>query len=159
MRRHCKSAIVTLLTIGCVLTGCSHSDRPPTYPVTGTVSSLGKPVTGAAITFVPTGNGGEAASAISDSEGKYVLTTWAQGDGARPGQYRVKVSKSAQAAVDTSKMVQNLSYEEEQRTYVENTKPLPPPKRLIPIKFENEATSGLSHTVEEKATTFDIKVE
>ena len=159
MKRLCKFAVATLLTIGFALTGCSKSDRPPTYPVTGTVTSQGKPVAGAAITFVPTGNDGEAASAITDSEGKYALTTWEQGDGARPGQYRVKVSKVEQGTVDPSKLVQNLSYEEEQRIYVENAKPPPPPKRLIPIKFENEATSGLTHAVEEKATTFDIKIE
>jgi hypothetical protein len=154
-----RFAVATLLTVGFVLTGCSNSDRPPTYPVTGTVTSQGKPVAGAAITFVPTGDDGEAASAFSDSDGKYALTTWERGDGARPGKYRVKVSKIEQGAVDPSKMVQHLSYEEEQRTYVENAKPLPPPKKLIPIKFESEETSGLTHTVEEKATTFDIKIE
>ena len=102
---------------------------------------------------------GEAASAITDSEGKYALTTWEAGDGARPGEYRVKVSKQEQQTVDPSKMVQNLSIEEEQKIYVENKKPPPPAKRLIPSKFENEQTSGLIHKVEEKPTTFDIKIE
>jgi hypothetical protein len=154
-----KLAVAILVTVGIVLTGCSNSSRPPTYPVTGTVTSQGKPLAGAAITFVPTGEGGEAASAMTDSDGKYALTTWEAGDGARPGQYRVKVSLHEQKAVDPSKMVQNLSYEEEQKIYVENTKPAPPPKRLIPAKFENDQTSGLTHTVEERPTTFDIKIE
>ena len=158
MNRPGKLAVSTLVTVGIVLTGCSNSSRPPTYPVTGTVTSKGKPVAGAAITFVPTGEG-EAASAMTDAEGKYALTTWATGDGARPGEYRVKVSKQELAAVDPSKLVQNLSYEEEQKIYVENKKPAPPPKRLIPGKFENEQTSGLIHKVEEKPTTFDIKIE
>src|SRR6187399_2370414 len=94
-----KLAFSTLLTVGIVLTGCWGSSRPATYPVTGTVTSQGKPVAGAVITFVPT-DAGEAASAITDSEGKYALTTWAAGDGARPGEYRVKVSKQEQAAAD-----------------------------------------------------------
>ena len=91
--------------------------------MTGTVTLQGKPVAGAAITFVPTGEEGEAASAITDSEGKYALTTWEAGDGARPGEYRVKVSKQEQQTVDPSKMVKNLSIEEEQKIYVESKKP------------------------------------
>ena len=158
MNRPAKLALSTLVTVGIVLTGCSNSSRPPTYPVTGTVTSQGKPVAGAAITFVPTGEG-EAASAITDSEGKYALTTWEAGDGARPGEYRVKVSKQEQQTVDPSKLVQNLSIEEEQKIYVESKKPAPPAKRLIPSKFENEQTSGLTHKVEDKPTTFDIKIE
>ena len=152
-------AISTLMTVGIVLTGCSNSSQSPTYRVTGTVTSQGKPVAGAAITFVPTGNEGEAASAITDSDGKYALTTWRAGDGARPGEYRVKVSKQEQKTVDPSKMVKNLSIEEEQKIYVESKKPRPPAKSLIPSKFENEQTSGLIHKVEKKPTTFDIKIE
>ena len=159
MNRPCKLAVSSLVTVGIVLTGCSNLSRPPTYPVTGTVTSQGKPVAGAAITFVPTSKEGEAASALTDSEGKYALTTWEAGDGARPGQYRVKVSKQEQVAVDPSKMVQNLSLEEEQKIYVESKKPAPPAKRLIPSKFENEETSGLIHKVEKKPTRFDIKIE
>jgi hypothetical protein len=159
MNRLGKLAVSILVTVGIVVTGCSNSSRPPTYPVTGTVTSQGKPVAGATVTFVPTGTEGEAASAITDSEGKYALTTWDAGDGARPGEYRVKVSKQEQQAVDPSKMVRNLSIEEEQKIYVEKTKPAPPAKRLIPSKFENDQTSGLVHKVEEKPTTFDIKIE
>ena len=154
-----KLAVSTLVTVGIVLTGCSNSSRPSTYPVTGTVTSQGKPVAGAAITFVPTGNEGEAASAITDSNGKYALTTWKAGDGARPGEYRVKVTKQEQQAVDPSKMVKNLSIEEEQKIYVESKKPNPPAKSLIPSKYQDDQTSGLTHTVEKKPTTFDIKID
>jgi len=151
-------ALSTFVTVGIVLTGCS-TGRPKTYQVTGTVTMKGQPVAGAAITFVPTGNEGEAASAITDSDGKYALTTWQAGDGARPGEYRVKVSKQEQQTVDPSKMVKNLSIEEEQKIYVENKKPPPPAKSLIPSKYQDDQTSGLIHKVEQKPTTFDIKIE
>jgi hypothetical protein len=154
-----KLAVAALVTVGFVLTGCSNSSRPPTYPVTGTVTLQGKTVAGAVITFVPTAEKGDAASAITDAEGKYALTTWEAGDGARPGEYRVKLSKQEQQTVDPSKLVQNLSYEEEQKIYVESKKAPPPAKRLIPSKYENDETSGLIHKVEEKPTTFDIKIE
>jgi hypothetical protein len=151
--------VSTLVTVGIVLTGCSNSSRSPTYPVTGTVTSQGKPLAGAAVTFVPTSDEGEAASAITGSDGKYALTTWRAGDGARPGEYRVKVSKQELAAIDPSKMVKNLSIEEEQKIYVENKKPPPPAKSLIPSKYQDDQTSGLIHKVEQKPTTFDIKIE
>jgi hypothetical protein len=159
MNRLGQLAAAAWVTVGIVLVGCSKPSRPPTYPVTGTVTSQGRPLAGAVITFVPTGEDGEAASAITDSEGKYALTTWESEDGARPGEYRVKVSKQELQTVDASKMVQNLSIEEEQKIYVEKTKPAPPPKRLIPARFENDETSGLTHKVEEKPTTFDIKID
>ena len=127
--------------------------------MTGTVTWQGKPLAGAVITFVPTGADGEAASAFTDSEGKYALTTWEAGDGARPGEYRVKVSKQDVAPVDPSKMVRNLTIEEEQKTYVESKNPRPPAKSLIPSKYQDDQTSGLVHKVEEKPTTFDIKIE
>ena len=143
MNRPGNLAEAILVTVGIVLTGCSNSSRPSTYPVTGTVTMQGQPVAGAAITFVPTGNEGEAASAITDSEGKYALTTWRAGDGARPGEYRVKVSKQEQTTVDPSKMVKNLSIEEEQKIYVESKKPPPPRKSLIPSKYQDDQTSGI----------------
>ena len=154
-----KLAVSFLVTVGIVLGGCSNSSRPPTYPVTGTVTSQGKPVAGAAVTFVPAGEEGEAASAITDSQGKYALTTWQAGDGARPGEYRVKVSKQEQQTVDPSKMVKNLSIEEEQKIYVEKKTLPPPPKSLIPSKYQDESTSGLSHTVPNSSSTFDIEIK
>ena len=159
MNHPAKLAVSILVTVGIVLTGCSSSSRPRTYPVTGTVTSQGKPLAGAAITFVPTGSEGEAASAITNSNGKYGLTTWRAGDGARPGEYRVKISKQEQQTVDSSKMVKNLSIEEEQKIYVESKKPRPPTKSLIPSKYQDDQTSGLVHTVEKKPTTFDIKID
>lgn len=150
--------LMLLAIAGIVLAGCSQSSRPPTYRVTGTVTLQGKPLADAVITFVPIGEG-EAASAITDANGHYALTTWEAGDGARSGEYRVKVSKQEQQAVDPAKMVKNLPYEEEQKIYVEAKKAPPPAKRLIPAKYEDDQTSGLTHTVDKKPTTFDIKIE
>jgi hypothetical protein len=118
----------------------------------------GKPLAGAVITFVPTSNEGAAASAITDSDGKYALTTWQAGDGARPGEYRVKVSKQEETAVDPSKMVRNVPLEEDQK-YVEDKKPRPPAKIVVPSKYLDESSSGLSHTVPQASSTFDIEIK
>jgi hypothetical protein len=154
-----KLAVSTLLIVAIVLTGCPNSSQPATYRVTGTVTMMGKPVDGAVITFVPTSTEGQAASAITDADGKYALTTWQAGDGARPGDYRVKINKQEQTAVDPSKVVKNLTIEEEQKIYVENKKPRPPAKSLMPSKYQDESTSGLSHTVPKNSTTFDIEIK
>ena len=151
--------VSTLVTVGIALTGCPNSSQPATYRVTGTVTMQGKPVDGAVITFVPTSNEGTAASAITDSNGKYALTTWSAGDGARPGEYRVKVNKQEQTAIDPAKVVKNLTIEEEQKIYVENKKPRPPAKSLIPSKYQDESSSGLSHTVPNSSSTFDIEIK
>lgn len=152
-------AVFILVAIGIVLTGCPKSSGPVTYRVTGTVTMQGKPVAGAVVTFVPTSNEGEAASAITGADGKYVLTTRQAGDGARPGEYRVKVNKQEETTVDPSKMVKNLTIEEEQKIYVENKKPRPPAKSLIPSKYLDESSSGLSHTVPKSSSTFDIEIK
>jgi len=158
MNRPVKLALSILVAVGIVLTGCSYSSRPPTYRVTGTVTMQGKPVAGAAIIFVPTSNEGAAASAITDSEGKYSLTTWQAEDGARPGEYRVKVSKQEETTVDPSKMVQNVPLEEDQK-YVESKKSRPPAKSLVPSKYQDESSSGLSHTVPKSSSVFDIELK
>ena len=159
MNRSANLAVSILVTIGIVQTSCSSANRPRTYRVTGTVIMQGKPVEGAVITFVPTATDGDAASAITDADGKYELTTWQAGDGARPGEYRVKVNKQEQATVDLAKMVKNLSIEEEQKIYVESKKLPPPAKCLVPSKYLDESTSGLSHTVPNAASTFDIEIK
>jgi hypothetical protein len=159
MNRPGKLVVSVLVTLGIVLAGCPNSSRPATYRVTGTVTMQEKPVEGAVITFVPSSNEGEAASAITDANGKYALTTWQAGDGARPGEYRVKLSKQEQTTAAPSKGVKNLSIEEEQKIYVENMKPRPPAKSLMPSKYQDESTSGLSHTVPKAASTFDIEIK
>ena len=56
-------------------------------------------------------------------------------------------------------MVKNLTIEEEQKIYVESKKATPPAKSLLPRKYQDDQTSGLTHTVDKKPTTFDIKIE
>ena len=98
-------------------------------------------------------------TALTDAEGKYKLTTTKSGDGAVPGSYKVKVLKWDKAPVDTSKMVRNMTYEEEQKAYNPDAKPAAPPKNLLPKKYESENTSGLSHMVAESPSTFDIDLK
>jgi hypothetical protein len=141
--------------------GCSNnSDQPTVYPVSGKVTFKGQPVEGASVVFVPSRPGGQAASGTSDASGKYKLTTYNAADGALPGKYNVKVFKYDKTGRDPSKSVQNLSDEEDQAIFKENvTGAATPPKNLLPKKYERETDSGLSHSVTDGPTTFDITIE
>ena len=153
------SAAMTLLSVG-ILTGCSSKpERPQTYPVTGTVTSNGKPIEKATVVFVPSTQGVEPAAGITNAEGKYQLTTYSAGDGAQAGAYRVKVSKYDTKPPTADDKQRYMTQEEEQKIYAEDERPTPPSKNLLPRKYESETTSGIVHTVKDGPTTLDIKIE
>ncbi|GIW99923.1 MAG: hypothetical protein KatS3mg111_3256 [Pirellulaceae bacterium] len=74
------------------LSGCG-GDKLPTVPVSGVVTLDGKPLEGATVTFVPQSPGARTASALTGSDGRFVLTTVKGGDGAVPGTYAVTIKK------------------------------------------------------------------
>ncbi|QDT57373.1 hypothetical protein Pan44_54420 [Caulifigura coniformis] len=77
------------------LSGCGAEevvDRPKVYPVVGVVMHDNKPVEGATVMFVPQGHS-NAAAAITDANGEFKLQTFAENDGAVPGNYKVTVRK------------------------------------------------------------------
>jgi hypothetical protein len=132
------------------LAGCSGSGNPPTYPVTGVLTQAGKPLEGATIVFVPSDKEGEGASAKSGPGGKYEVSTFESNDGARPGNYKIKVMKYQ---VETGAAV-----DENSPGYNPDKQP-PPPKNLLPPKFANQETSGITYQVPAKASTFDFDLK
>jgi hypothetical protein len=148
------------MCVALALCGCSSRPaRPPTYPVSGTVTWKGRPVEAARIVFVPIAAGTEAASGVTDASGKYQLTTFVAGDGAQAGEYRVKVSKYDMKKATTDEKKAYMTFEEEQKlVFTGDELPTPPAKNLLPKKFEDDATSGLTHTVAKGPTTLDITI-
>ena len=92
-----------------LICGCGGDSNPDTYSVTGKVTLDGTPVEGALVSFASEG-GSRPATGITDASGAYSLTTFAQGDGAVPGSYKVTITKyedsgddaAAAGGVDTS---------------------------------------------------------
>lgn len=115
--------------LACVA-GCGGS-QPKTYPVTGTVTSQGKPLPDAIVTFVP--EQGRHASGVTDAEGKFTLTTVQPGDGAMAGRYRVIVSEKPAEMAEGD-------YSEPAET-----------QTRIPIKYAEPIESGLSFEVKPDA--------
>jgi len=81
-------------TIG--ITGCGDGTDPgqPVFPVSGTVTLFGAPLTDATVAFAPTAAGQPTAIGKTDKSGKFTLTTYEYGDGAAEGSYKVVINKS-----------------------------------------------------------------
>lgn len=101
MKKYCDCLKLCLLifSLGIFLNGCGGpKGRPtiPTEPAGGTVTLDGAPLGKAEILFVAQSPGAENATALSDENGKFVLTSLngAPGKGALPGEYKVTVSKT-----------------------------------------------------------------
>lgn len=90
MRSAAGVAIVVLLTLSLSL-GCGRKGPRP-VPVSGTVTVDGKPLAGGAITVAP--EKGRAAGGRIGPDGRFVLSTWVQGDGVAAGTHRVEVIAS-----------------------------------------------------------------
>jgi len=148
------------------MSGCGGVDAE-FRPVSGTVTYGGAPLEGASVFFVPLNETGIAATGATDASGKYSLTSTTAkrfGSGAKPGQYRVRITKSEdtvnpdQEAFDKGE----ITYEE-----LQERKARRGPygggivaKDLIPSKYGNPLTSGLQATVEDKKSNeinFDLE--
>lgn len=91
MRRHAAS--MCGIAIFCLLTslGCGGSSSKP-VPVSGILLEEGKPLAAARVTFNPVESTGRMAFGLTDSEGRFKLTTFRHNDGALPGRYKITVS-------------------------------------------------------------------
>ncbi len=88
--------------------------------MTGTVTLAGKPVPGAKVIFVPAGGAGEEARGTSDAAGVYTLATGPR-PGCAAGSYRVAVF-----------------------SFQDRTPEMKPPIWLVPLKYTDVKTSGLT---------------
>jgi hypothetical protein len=152
-----------LAVVGTVFAfGCEQAaDRPATYPVTGQVTLNGEPVDGATVTFVPSGEG-QAASAVTDASGNYALSTFGADDGAVPGQYNVKIVKypgSEPAAAGAGGEYTDEMYQEGYGGAADTGEEAAEPENLLPEKYADASTSGLTATVQEGDNNFDFALE
>jgi len=72
------------------ISGCGSS-ASGTAAVSGRVTYKGKPLAKANVSFTPAEGATRAAEGLTDSNGRYTLGTFAAGDGALPGKYRISV--------------------------------------------------------------------
>lgn len=137
--------LVLLAAAGC-------SDNFTVYPVAGKVSLEGKPMQGGgSISLVPVGDQpGKAAGGNIAEDGSYKLSTYGDGDGSIPGEFRVVIS---QVTFNEGKP----TGEGEER--VTNAVRTVAAADQIPAIYADSMKSPLRATVEEKTNeiNFDLK--
>lgn len=143
-----------------VVSGCSGGpDLPETVPVTGTVMYQGEPLAGATVTFRNSEQGARPATAITDDNGAFQLTTFEEGDGAVPGKHVVTVTKMADSgggSQGTEQSMEEAAAAAEQGEEQASAEP----QSAIPERYGNPDTSDLSYTVKEGETNeFTIELE
>jgi hypothetical protein len=129
--------------------GCgSGGYRGPTGAVTGRVTLDGQPIPqGSVVSFVS--EAGFTATATVSSNGSYQLLT--AGNPKIPvSTYKVSIAPPAQAMSETD-YDKYMSGEGGDATET--------PSELIPPKYSDPTTSGLSFAVEQGANTIDIELE
>ena len=127
--------------------GCSRG--PVCYVVEGTITFKDAPLSGANVTFVPVDpdKGAVFANGRTDENGRFTLTAaqfGVPGKGTTAGEYQVTVVRNED---------QPSSYEQS------DYGPIPLYKSLIPSRYVNPTTSGLTAVVEKKKNTYTFVVE
>ena len=137
------------LLLAVILTGCGGgaADRPETVPVSGAVAYQGKAGEGARGTFLAEG-APRAATAVTDKEGKFQLSTFTLNDGAVVGTHIITVTKQDPAAAadagnnqppDPEEMAKMMQESMEESGY----------SGLLPEKYSSAKSTPLSETVSE----------
>jgi hypothetical protein len=144
-----RLVMISLPIMACLMmVGCGGNELG-TVGVTGTVTYQDQPVAGANVTFMSEGK--PLALGTTDDQGVYTLSTTGS-PGAVPGEHKVYITKM-EASEDTGP-----SKPEDMITMGPDA---PEAKSLIPKKYNNPATSGLSATVTEDASAnvFDFPLK
>jgi hypothetical protein len=162
-------AIAPLL--GCVFlaTGCGGGGgkTPILAPVGGSVTYSGGPVAGAIVTFVP--DNGPLAMAETNLNGEFTLKSGAlPGCAVGPVKVAVRVPSAGDstpmgnpdpfANAKTQKEMMEASTKMGEMTLAKQGK-ADKPKSLIPEKYHDIKTSGLSYTVDKDGAKNNFKIE
>lgn len=88
--------LATILSFSLFTLGCGGTEEFSTYPVSGTVEYNGKPMAGGgSIAFMPVANQkGKMAGGMIAEDGTFTMSTYGDGDGSIPGEFRVVINQT-----------------------------------------------------------------
>jgi hypothetical protein len=162
LRQTIPSRFFTLLVsagAALIIASCGEPDYGfgKRYPVTGKVTYNGQPLQKGSINFIPDGQKGAGASGTIDN-GTYTMSTGGDGDGARPGKYKVtiisKEDTTEKAKADFQKVSGNASSGMIPRQYLMSAEAAA--KSLIPEGYGDPRTTNLEADVKEQPNTIDF---
>jgi hypothetical protein len=133
-----QTAVGLCLAFMTIAAGCNRNGLD-LVDVEGVVKFDGAPLAGAGVVFVP--SQGLPAMDITDENGEFTLVT-ANQPGALVGEYQVAVSK-----IKTTEIPQPYGFPEYKTEY------------LIPRKYSQATTSGLTATVEDDGEYFEFDLK
>jgi hypothetical protein len=141
--------LLAAAVLSLVAAGCGGDGKLPRAPVSGRVTYNGKPVAGAAVSFLPETPGWRAGVGKTDDQGRYVLGTYDPDDGAPVGPCKVALSLRG----PSKPLKPGLG-----AAAAEELMEMGPP--LIPIRYFDPDKSGLVFTVEKGTdNVFDIDLK
>jgi hypothetical protein len=131
--------VVLLGTVFLLVTGCQKSGLDGLYPVKGKITSNGEPLEGISITLSPVSKASDKrpASALSDKNGNFSLTTLKPNDGAFPGEYKVSFSK----------VISSMTYEQIREIEMSGKNAFYETRDAIPEKYRHVDTSDVTLTI------------
>lgn len=134
------------------------SDRRILVPTSGRVVFDGKPLEGALVTFVPRSAGAVAASATTDTRGRYnLLTPGAPRPGIAPGEYAVTIMKMQTRQLMTEE--QALAAAKMGAAGISMPPPTTESAQVLPTKYRNPDESGFTATISEtQRNSFDFEL-
>ena len=136
----CRSFVVPVLVVvlGAVA-GCARGGRP-VGRVSGVVTYGGKPVPTGTVVFMPVESGPPAYGNIGP-DGHYELSTFCPGDGAVVGTHKVMITALEQLPPELANNPNRL------------------PKMLVPLKYGDTKTAGLTFEVTAGDNTIDLPLK
>ncbi|MBA3483719.1 MAG: hypothetical protein H0T51_18070, partial [Pirellulales bacterium] len=129
-----------------LIAGCSSKSGLDTVPIKGEVTYNGKPLADGTVVYLPAeGSGGRQATGPIQSDGTFSLTTQSAADGAMKGSYQIAVYAYKPHPGEPKTREEREAMQKQggiQRGHI------------IPEKYTDPATSGLSDTVNDDHTGF-----
>lgn len=128
-----------------LIAGCG-SGGPATIPIRGEVTLNGQPlkdVPQGLVHYLPKSGDGRQASGRIQPDGSFELTTFQKADGVVPGEYNITVSAYTTRPELTREQVEAA-----------HGAGIAKARLLVPEKYTDASTSGLSDTVDENHSGF-----
>jgi hypothetical protein len=136
-----------MLVVGVILVaGCGSKSELDLIPLRGEVTYNGQPLTEGTVLYVPeTSSSGRQASGAIQSDGSFALTTTQRDDGVMKGEYQIVVHAYAARPrePETREEVEAMAASGELER-----------KHIIPKKYTEPTTSGLTDTVDDSHSGF-----